>query len=61
MKDTFRHTAYLVAAVYTDPNGRMSPQIHAVRIFSEGATSLSIIGANQAARDVYNYRARNYQ
>lgn len=61
MNTPFLHTAYLVAAAYTDPNGRMAPQIHAVRIFSEGATSLTIFAKDQIALDVYNYRARSYQ
>ena len=38
-----QHTAYLVAHLYTDPTGRMRPQVHAVRIYSEGATSLSYV------------------
>lgn len=56
-----RHTAYLVAHIYTDPTGRMLPQIHAVRIFSESATSLSAIGKNAAAVDVYHVQGDTYQ
>lgn len=62
MNDThMRHTAYLVAHAYTDPNGKMLPQIHAVRIYSESATSLSLSPKNTASLDVYSMRGDTYQ
>jgi len=57
----FRSTAFLVAHAYTDPAGKMAPQIHAVRIYSEGATSLSYVGKNTTALDVYHVSACSYQ
>lgn len=56
-----RHTAYLVAHIYTDPTGRMLPQVHAVRIYSENATSLSYVDKNAAAVDVYRVDGDTYQ
>lgn len=56
-----QRTAYLVAHAYTDPNGKMLPQIHAVRIYSESATSLSLCPRNTAALGVYETRAADYQ
>jgi len=62
MKDPrMQLTAYLVAHAYTDPNGKMLPQIHAVRIYSESATSLSLCPRNTAALGVYEVRADDYQ
>ncbi len=58
---TIQRTAYLVAHIYTDPTGRMHPQVHAVRIYSESATSLSYIGENAAAVDVYHAKSDDYQ
>ena len=54
-------TAYLVAHAYTDPNSKMLPQIHAVRIYSESATSLSICPRDTAALNVYEARGADYQ
>ena len=52
MKDPrMQRTAYLVAHAYTDPNGKMLPQIHAVRIYSESATSLSLCPRTGRAHD----------
>lgn len=56
-----QRTAYLVAHAYTDPNSKMLPQIHAVRIYSESATSLSVIARDQAALNVYEMRGDTYQ
>ena len=56
-----QRTAYLVAHAYTDPNGKMLPQIHAVRIYSESAASLSLCPRNIASLDVYEMRAEDYQ
>jgi hypothetical protein len=61
MKDRIQSTAYLVAHVHTDPNGKMLPQVHAVCIYSESATSLSAIGRDSAALDVYRVRGVDYQ
>ena len=62
MKDPrMQRTAYLVAHAYTDPNGKMLPQIHAVRIYSESATSLSLCPRDTAALGVYETRADDYQ
>jgi len=61
MKDRIQSTAYLVAHAYTDPNGKMLPQVHAVRIYSESATSLSLCPRNTAALGVYETRADDYQ
>jgi hypothetical protein len=58
---THDRTAYLVAHAYTDPNGKMLPQIHAVRIYSESATSLSICPRDTAALNVYEARGVDYQ
>ena len=54
-------TAYLVAHAYADPNGKMLPQVHAVCIYSESATSLSLCPRNTAALGVYETRADDYQ
>lgn len=61
MNHPFRSTAYLVAHAYTDPNARMLPQVHAVRIYSEGATSLSYVGRDSAALDIYHASSKSYQ
>lgn len=54
------HTAYLVALAQVDHNGRMLPQIHAVRIFSESARSLSYCGVGTVALDVHEARGDSY-
>ena len=56
-----QHTAYLVAHLYTDPTGRMRPQVHAVRIYSEGATSLSYVAKDTVMVDVYRATGDDYQ
>ena len=56
-----QHTAYLVAHLYTDPTGRMHPQVHAVRIYSEGATSLSYVAKDTVMVDVYRATGDDYQ
>lgn len=58
---SIQHTAYLVAHIYTDPAGRMLPQVHAVRVYSESARNLSAIAWDSAALDVYSVRADTYQ
>ena len=54
-------TAYAVAFAKTDPAGAFQPQIEAVRIFSEGAHSLSYVGSNRVAFDVVEVRGDSYQ
>lgn len=48
-------TAYLVAHAYTDPSGKMLPQIHSVRIYNESGMGLGV------SLDVYSIRADDYQ
>ena len=56
-----RFTAHLVAYAYHDPESLMRPQIDAVRIYSEAATSLSCVGQRRIALDVYQTTGDTYQ
>ena len=60
-KSRWFRTAYAVAFAKTDPAGSFQPVIESVRIFSEGAQSLSYVGPSRVAFDVLEVRGDSYQ
>ena len=58
---TTQRTAYLVAIAHVDLTGRMLPQIHSVRIFSEDAAALTVGIDGTAMLDVYNMTGDSYE